>query len=179
MNRYSSASAILTMMVLVGHAPAAFAQGSGNASHGKANDVIVIQPKSHIRNVGALREKVKVVRGQDLIGRSEFEISCSIGAAYAHIPGEEKGFRFSRQSDCKDLLKSDSATSPCRSQLAVNRQTKTVSLIGKACGAGPFSIVEKHENQPNGLGLPSDRDDADSLSQRARDARLRARGTSR
>lgn len=170
---------MLTLVVLVGLAPATLAQGAGKASHVKANDIIVIQPKSHIRNVGALREKVRVVRGQDVMGRSEFEISCSLGAAYAHIPGEETGFRFSRQSDCKELLKSESATSPCRSQLAVNRQTKTVSLIGKACGAGPFSIVEKHENQPNGLRLPSDRDDADSLSQRARDARLRARGTTR
>lgn len=83
LERNKTLLAMLTLVVLVGLAPATLAQGAGKASHVKANDIILIQPKSHIRNVGALREKVRVVRGQDVMGRSEFEISCSLGAAYA------------------------------------------------------------------------------------------------
>lgn len=138
------------------------------------NDVIVIQPKLTLRNVGALREKMTVVRGQELIGRSEFDISCSIGAAYAHIPGEDAGFRFTRQADCKAILQSESVTNPCRTRLAVNRQTKTVSLIGQACGAGSFPTANgrSHENPEDGLS--SDAAEADLLAKRARAARQRA-----
>ncbi len=143
-----------------------------------ASDIITIQPKLNIRNVGNLREKMTVVRGQDLMGRAEFDVSCSVGAAYAHIPGEETGYRFTRQSDCKAILQSESVTSPCRSRLAVNRQTKTVSLIGQACGAGPFPVA-KDARDGGGDGLSSndsaDALEADSLSERARAARLRAR----
>ncbi|MDZ4082932.1 MAG: hypothetical protein U1E10_08355 [Bdellovibrionales bacterium] len=138
-----------------------------------ASDVIVVQPRQSIRSVGNLREKMSVVRGEALLGRSEFEISCSIGAAYAQIPGEDVSFRFTRQADCKTILQSTSVTHPCRSRLAINRKTQTIALVGKACDAGPFpsdndsSIAQERD--------PTDADEADSLSARARSARMRVR----
>lgn len=136
-----------------------------------SNDVLVIEPASHLRKVGNLREKMKVIVGQSLIGRSEFEVSCSIGAAYAHLPGEEVGFRFVRQADCKALLQSASATETCRSRLSVNRQAKTVTILGQACGAGPFPVAGQRDKEDRPL---SDSEAADSLSERARAARIRA-----
>lgn len=138
-----------------------------------ASDIITIQPKLNIRNVGNIREKMTVVRGQDVVGRGEFDVSCSIGAAYAHIPGEETGYRFTRQSDCKAILQSESVTNPCRSRVAINRQAKTVSLIGQACGAGPFPVAKDAARDSVGDGPSSDASEADLLSERARAARQR------
>lgn len=143
----------------------------------QTSDLIVVQPRHSIRSVGNLREKMAVVRGEALLGRNEFEISCSIGAAYAKIPGEELGYRFTRQADCKTILQSTSVTQPCRSRLSINRNNQTVALVGKACDAGPFNANKDNELNAEGRGDPSftDVDDADSLSSRARSARIRAR----
>lgn len=147
--------------------PQRASEGESTASY----DVLVIEPASHLRKVANLREKMRVIVGQNHIGRSDFEISCSIGAAYAHLPGEEIGFRFIRQSDCKALLQSASATEPCRSRLSINRQAKTVTVLGQACGAGPFPVANQHGQDDRPL---SDAEEADSLSSRARAARIRA-----
>lgn len=143
-----------------------------------ASDLIVVQPKLTIRTVGNLREKMSVVQGQSLIGRNEFEISCSVGAAYAQIPGEDVSFRFTRQSDCKAVLQSTSMTNPCRSKLSVNRGTQTIALVGKACGAGTFASSDAEDSRSTETGDVAN-DDADSLAQRARSARLRARQLAR
>lgn len=144
-----------------------------------AQDMIVVQPRQVIRSVGNLREKMVVVSGEDLLGRSEFEISCSVGAAYAKIPGEDANFRFARQVDCKSILQSTSVTQPCRSRLSINRKTQTVVLVGKACDASPFASSfagpfpagkSRTDND-----ISHDAEEADSLSERARSARTRAR----
>jgi hypothetical protein len=145
-----------------------------------ASDLIVVQPKLTIRTVGNLREKMSVVQGQSLIGRNEFEISCSVGAAYAQIPGEDVSFRFTRHSDCKSVLQSGSVTNPCRSKLAVNRQAQTITLVGKACGAGAFANSAAEDSRsPETSDVANDASEADSLAERARSARLRARQIAR
>jgi hypothetical protein len=142
------------------------------------SDFIVVQPKQTIRTVGNLREKMSVVQGQSLIGRNEFEISCSIGAAYAQIPGEDVSFRFTRQADCKAVLQSTSVTSPCRSKLSVNRSTQTIALVGKACGAGTFASSDGDDSRSTEKSDAAN-DDAESLAERARSARHRARQSAR
>lgn len=136
-------------------------------------DFVVVQPKSILRSVGNLREKMTVVRGESVLGRNEFEISCSIGAAYAHLPGEETPFRFLRQSDCKALLNSQSITAPCRSKLSIQRQTRVITVVGQACAEGPF------KNTVDLSPAESDQDDLQSLAERARSARTRLRQSAR
>lgn len=144
-----------------------------------ANDLIVVQPQQVIRQVGHLREKMSVVRGAALLGRNDFEISCSIGAAYAQIPGEEVSYRFARQADCKSILQSTSVTQPCRSRLSINRKSQTITLVGKACDSGLFAAGASGAEVDKSMGISADANEADSLSERARSARSRARQSAR
>jgi len=144
-----------------------------------ANDLIVVQPQQVIRKMGHLREKVSVVRGGALLGRNDFEISCSIGAAYAQVPGEDVSFRFTRQADCKSILQSTSVTQPCRSRLSINRKNQTVALVGKACDSGLSAATASSAENDSSNGRSADAEEADSLSERARSARTRARQSAR
>ncbi len=137
-------------------------------SFSRSHDVIMVQPASSIRRLGNLREKMKITIGQNLIGRSEFEISCSIAGAYAHFPGEEVVYRFKSQSDCKSLLQA-SESEPCRSRLAIHRPTRTVTVLGKACGTGSTQASGTTQSQ-DGFSIDEDL----SLSERARSVRIRS-----